>query len=69
MYNQKYNVMNNAEKYFIPDSYPMIEEEVIEEIIVLNKAEDIPLPNMIYMPWQVINEAPTIGFNNDEKKI
>ena len=64
MYNQKYNVMNNAEKYFIPDSYPMI-----EEIIVLNKAEDISLPNMIYMPWQVINEAPTIGFNNDEKKI
>ena len=60
MYNQKYNVMNNAEKYFIPDSYPMIEEEVTEEIIVLN---------MIYMPWQIINEAPTIGFNNDEKKI
>ena len=64
--------MSNAEKYFISDSYPMIEEEVIKEnneIIVLNKAEDEPLPNMIYMPWQMISEAPTIGFNNDEKKI
>lgn len=64
--------MSNAEKYFISDSYPMIEEEVIKEnneIIVLNKAEDKPLPNMIYMPWQMISEAPTMGFNSDEKEI
>lgn len=64
--------MSNAEKYFISDSYPMIEEEVIkenDEIIVLNKAEDEPLPNMIYMPWQMISEAPTMGFNSDEKEI
>lgn len=64
--------MSNAEKYFISDSYPMIEEEVIKEnneIIVLNKAEDEPLSNMIYMPWQMISEAPTMGFNSDEKEI
>lgn len=64
--------MSNAEKYFISDSYPMIEEEVIKEnneIIVLNKAEDESLPNMIYMPWQMISEAPTMGFNSDEKEI
>lgn len=64
--------MSNAEKYFISDSYPMIEEEVIKEnneIIVLNKAENEPLPNMIYMPWQMISEAPTMGFNSDEKEI
>jgi len=55
-------------KYFIPDTYPMI-EEMFENFIVLNEAEDVHLPNTIYVPWQLVTEATTIGFNDDEEKI
>lgn len=60
--------MNNLEKYFISDSYPIFGENEFEEIIVSNKNEDEYSLDMIYMPWQMIEN---VDFNmiRYEKKI
>lgn len=61
--------MNNTNnKYFISDSYPMIVEEDSISIIEQNENENTEtkkeseiISDLIYMPWQVINETPTIS--------
>lgn len=61
--------MNNTNnKYFISDSYPMMVEEDSISIIEQNENENTEakkeseiISDLIYMPWQVINETPTIG--------
>lgn len=61
--------MNNTNnKYFISDSYPMMAEEDSISIIEQNENENTEakkeseiISDLIYMPWQVINEIPTIG--------